>query len=229
MLVQTWGDVLVTSFQQLWIGVAGFVPRLIIAIIVFVIGWVIAMALGKVVDQIIRAIKVDKALQSLGIEEPLARAGMRLDAGAFIGGLVKWFFIIVFLAATAEVLGLSQVTVFLQDVVVQYLPNVFVAALILVAAALIADAAKNVVVGTAKAASLPSAGFLGGVSKWAIWIFAILAALYQLGIVDPLVQSYVPVAGEARALTLCLAFGLGGKETASRYLDRLRSDISNNR
>lgn len=229
MLVQTWGDVLVTSFQQLWIGVAGFVPRLIIAIIVFVIGWVIAMALGKVVDQIIRAIKVDKALQSLGIEEPLARAGMRLDAGAFIGGLVKWFFIIVFLAATAEVLGLSQVTVFLQDVVVQYLPNVFVAALILVAAALIADAAKNVVVGTAKAASLPSAGFLGGVSKWAIWIFAILAALYQLGIVGPLVQTLVTGAVAALALALGLAFGLGGKETASRYLDRLRSDISNNR
>ena len=96
MLVQTWGDVLVVSFQNLWSGVVGFVPRLIVAIIVFVIGWVIAMALGKVIAQIIRAAKVDKALQSIGLEEPLSRAGMRLDAGAFIGGLGKWFFIILF-------------------------------------------------------------------------------------------------------------------------------------
>ncbi len=229
MFVQTWGDVLAASFQELWAGVVGFVPRLIVALIVFVIGWIIAMALGKVVNQIIRAIKVDKALQSLGMEDPLARAGMRLDAGAFIGGLVKWFFIIVFLAATAEVLGLSQVTIFLQEVVVRYLPNVFVAALILVVAALVADATRNVVSGAAKAAHLPSAGFLGGVSKWAVWIFAILAALYQLGIAGPLVQTLVTGAVAALALALGLAFGLGGKETASRYLDRLRSDISNNR
>src|SRR3990167_10913672 len=157
MLVQTWGDVLVVSFQNLWSGVVGFVPRLIVAIIVFVIGWVIAMALGKVIAQIIRAAKVDKALQSIGLEEPLSRAGMRLDAGAFIGGLVKWFFIIVFLAATAEVLGLSQVTIFLQEVVVRYLPNVFVAALILVVAALVADATRNVVSGPAETPPPPAA------------------------------------------------------------------------
>ena len=227
MLVQTWGDVLVASFQNLWSGVVGFVPRLIVAIIVFVIGWVIAMALGKVIAQIIRTAKVDKALQSIGLEEPLSRAGMRLDAGAFIGGLVKWFFIIVFLAATVEVLGLSQVTVFLQEVVLLYLPNVFVAALILVVAALIADAVSRLVSGTAKAASLPSAGFLGGVSKWAIWVFAILAALYQLGIAGPMVQTLFTGVVAALALALGLAFGLGGKEVASKYLERLRSDISN--
>lgn len=227
MLVQTWGDVLIISFQQLWTGVISFVPRLIVALIVFVIGWVIAMALSKVVAQIIRTLKVDKALQSIGLEEPLSRAGIHLDAGAFIGGLVKWFFVIVFLAATVEVLGLSQVTTFLREVVLLYLPNVFVAALILVVAALIADAVSRVVSGSAKAASLPSAGFLGGISKWAIWVFAILAALYQLGIAGPMVQTLFTGVVAALAIALGLAFGLGGKEVASKYLDRLRQEISN--
>ncbi len=226
--VQTWGDVLVVSFQQMWAAVAGFVPRLIAAIIIFIIGWVVAVSLGKVVAQIIRSLKVDKALQSLGMEEPLARAGMRLDVGAFIGGLVEWFFVIVFFAWTVEILGLTQVTIFLQDVVVAYLPNVIVAALILVVAALLADATSRVVAASAKAANLPSSGFLGGISKWAIWVFAILAALYQLGIVGPIIQTLITGAVAALALALGLSFGLGGKEAAAKYIEKLRSEISNN-
>ena len=223
--IQTWGEVLVQEFYETWLGVVGFAPRLIVAIIVFVVGWVIAMALGKVVAQVIHTLKVDKALQSIGVEEPIERAGIKLDVGAFIGALVKWFVIIVFLTATVEVLGLSQVTDFLKDDVLGYLPNVFVAALILVAAALIADAVSRLVTGSAKAAALPSAGFLGGVSKWAIWVFALLAALYQLGIAGPMVQTLFIGVVAALSLALGLAFGLGGKETASKYLERLRQDI----
>ena len=227
MLVQTWGDVLILSFQELWGGVLAFVPKLIVALIVFIIGWVIAVALGKVVDQIIRALKVDMALRSLGLEEPVSRAGMKLDAGAFVGGLVRWFFILVFVLAAVDVLGLSQVTEFLRGVVLTYIPQVIVAALILVAAALLADLSYNVVSGAARAAHLPSAGFLGGVAKWAIWIFAILAALYQLGIAGPLVQTLFTAFVAMVALAGGLAFGLGGKDVAARYLERLRQDISN--
>ncbi len=226
MLLQTWGDVLVASFQQLWTGVVGFVPRLVVAIVVFIIGWIIAVTVGKVVAQIIRSIKVDRALQNLGVEEPLARAGFRLDSGAFIGALVRWFFIIVFLVAAIDVLGLSQVNIFLSDIVLLYLPNVVVAALILVVGALIANAMHRVVVGTAKAAHLPSSGFLGGIAKWSIWIFSILAALFQLGVAGPFVQTLFTAFVAMMALAGGLAFGLGGKEAAARYLEKLREDIS---
>jgi len=179
-----------------------------------------------VVAQVIRAVKVDRALQNLGIEEPLSRAGFRLDAGAFVGGIVRWFIIIVFLVASIDVLGLKQVNIFLSDVVLIYLPNVIVAALILVVAALIADAMQKVVVGAAKAAHLPSSGFLGGVAKWAIWVFAILAALYQLGIAGPLVQTLFVGLVAMLSLAGGLSFGLGGKEAAARYIEKLREDIS---
>ncbi|QQG42953.1 MAG: hypothetical protein HYW15_01955 [Candidatus Giovannonibacteria bacterium] len=229
MLVQTWGDVLVLSFQELWGGVVAFVPKLVVAIIVFIIGWVIAVALGKIVEQIARAIKVDTALKSVGADEVVSRAGMRLDSGAFLGGLVRWFVILVFVLAAVDVLGLSQVTEFLRSVVLAYIPQVIVAALILVAAALLAETVSNVVEGSARAAHLPSARLLGGVAKWAIWIFAILAALYQLGIAGPFVQTLFTAVVAMLALAGGLAFGLGGKEAAARYIDKLRSDISNNR
>ena len=226
MLVQTWGDVLIASFQQLWGGVVAFVPQLIVALIVFVIGWAIAVAVGKVVEQVIRGLKVDMALRSLGVEDAVSRAGMKMDSGAFVGGLVRWFFILVFLLAAIDVLGLSQVTEFLRTVVLTYIPQVIVAALILVAAALLADLAHNVVSGSAKAAGLPSHGFLGGIAKWAIWIFALMTALYQLGIAGPFVQTLFTAFVAMIALAGGLAFGLGGKDAAAKYIERLRSDIS---
>lgn len=229
MLLQTWGDVLVASFQQLWLGVAQFVPRLIVAIIVFIIGWIIAVAIGKVVAQIIRAVKVDKALQGLGLEEPLSRAGFRLDAGAFVGSIVRWFFIIVFLVAAVDVLGLQQLNIFLSDVVLVYLPNVVVAALILVVGALIAESMQRVVTGSVKAAHLPSPGLLGGITKWAIWLFAILASLFQLGIAGPLVQTLFMGLIAMLSLAGGLAFGLGGKDAAARYIEKLREDIANSK
>lgn len=227
MLVQTWGDVLVASFQELWGGVIAFVPKLIIAVVVFLIGWVIAVALGKVVHQIVKAIRVDSALRGLGAETAMQRAGVRLDSGAFVGGLVRWFFILVFLLASIDVLGLSQVTEFLRSVVLTYIPQVIVAALILLAAALLADVVYRVVWGAARAANVPSAGFMAGVSKWAIWIFAILAALYQLGIAGVFVQTLFTAFVAMLAIAGGLAFGLGGRDAAARFIDRLRSDISN--
>lgn len=214
------------SFQQLWGGVIMFIPKFLVAIIIFIIGWIIAVALEKLVVKIIRAFKVDKVFQSLGFEQPLQRAGFRLDIGAFIGGLIKWFLIIVFLVASIDVLGLTQVNAFLRDVVLAYLPNVIVAALILVVAAFIANATSRVVVGSARAANVPSAHVLGGMTKWSIWVFAILAALYQLGIAGVFAQTLFTGFVAMLAIAGGLAFGLGSKDTAGRYVERLRHDIS---
>jgi len=226
---ETWGNVLLMSFQNLWDGVISFLPKLIVALIIFIAGWIIAVALGRLISQLIRTLKVDRALQAIGIEPVLSKAGFKLDTGMFIGGLIKWFFIIVFLVASVDVLGLSQVNVFLSNVVLLYLPNVIVAALILVVAAYLADIAKRIVVGSAKAADVPSAGTFGGIVKWAIWIFAILAALYQLGIAGVFAQTIFTGFVAMLAIAGGLAFGLGGKDAASQYVEKLRKDLKVNK
>ncbi len=226
MVLETWSEVLAVSFQDLWFGIMAFIPKLLLSVIIFIIGWVVAITLDKVIARIIRLFKVDKALQGLGIEKYLERGGFRLDAGAFIGGLVKWFFIIAFLVAALDVLGLTQVNLFLQEIVV-YLPSVIVAALILVASAVIGSTVQRIVTGSAKGAGLPSAGFLGGIAKWAIWIFAILAAMYQLGIAGPFVQTLFTGFVAMVVIAGGLAFGLGGKDVAKSYLEKLHRDVSN--
>ena len=227
MLVQTWGDVLIASFQELWGGVVSFVPKLVVAFVVFLVGWVIAVTLGKVVSQVVRSLKLDSLLRGAGAEAPLSRAGMKLDSGEFLGGLVRWFFIVVLLLGAMDVLGLSQVTEFLRSVVLTYIPQVIVAALILLVAAVLADVVYRIVGGAARAAHLPSAGFLGGIAKWAIWVFAILAALFQLGIAGVFIQTLFTAFVGMVAIAGGLAFGLGGKEAAGRFLDKLRAEISN--
>ncbi len=224
MILQTWGEVLAQSFQDLWLGVVSFVPSLIVAIVIFIAGWVVGALLGRVVSQIVKSLKVDNALRSAGTEAVLNRAGFKLDSGAFLGGLVRWFVIIVFLVAAFDVLGLSQVNDFLQQVVLLYLPQVIVAVMILLIAALVADAMQSVVKGSAKAAEIRSANFLGNVTKWAIWIFAILMALYQLGVAAAFVQTLFTGVVVALALGTGLAFGLGGRDHAGKFLDKISKE-----
>jgi len=226
MSSEVWVMVLTESFQDLWIGFISFVPNLIVAVIIFIIGWVVGAVLGRVVSQIIKSIRVDSVLEGIGVSDVLSKSGFRLDSGAFVGGLVRWFFIIAFLVASFEVLGLSQVTLFLQQVVLSYLPNVIVAALILLVAAVIADAMQKVVVGSAKAADVEHAHFLGGITRWSIWIFAIIIALSHLGIAPQFMYTLFTGFVAMLAIAGGLSFGLGGRDAAERYIEKLRGDIT---
>lgn len=225
MVLTTWADVLSQSFHNLFYGLVAFIPNLVVAIVIFVVGWLVGMGLGRVVAQVVTALRVDQALRSTGIERVLSRAGFQLNSGKFLGFLVEWFFIIVFLVAALDVLHLTTVNLFISDVVLGYLPQVIVAVLILLVAAVIAEAAERVVTGSAKAAALGSAGFLGKVARYSIWIFALLAALAQLNVATAFVQTLFTGVVIAVALAVGLSFGLGGQASAARYLEHLQSEM----
>ncbi|OHB14300.1 MAG: hypothetical protein A2431_02415 [Candidatus Zambryskibacteria bacterium RIFOXYC1_FULL_39_10] len=225
MTIATWSDVLSLSFKNLWLGVIGFVPNLVIAIVIVLLGWGIGVLLGRVVSQVVKAIKVDEALRRAGVEDFLNKGGLNLNAGNFLGALVRWFVILVFLVAAFDILHLSQVTLFLKDIL-NYLPQVIVAVLILIAAGYVADAMKKVVLSSAMTADLTSAGFLATVTKWVIWVFAVLVALSQLGIASGFIQTIFTGLVVALSLGLGLSFGLGGQEAASRVVERVGKEIS---
>lgn len=227
-MINMWSEVLAISFRNLWIGVIDFVPNLVVAIIIFVIGWALGSLFGRVVHQIIKAVKIDEALKKAGVEDFLNRGGVNLNSGAFLGGIVKWFIMLVFLIGAFEVLKLSQVTMFLRDIL-YYLPQVVVAVLILIAASIVADAMKSLVLSSAKSADISSAGFIATVVKWVIWIFAILVALSQLGIASGFVQTIFTGLVVALSLGLGLSFGLGGQEAAARFIERVGREISDKR
>ncbi len=216
MLLQTSGLVLIQSLQSIWFGVVSYLPAIVFALIIFLIGWVLAHLVGSSIKHLIDLTKIDSVLAKTGINEPFNRAGFRFNLGSIVGGIVKWFLIVVFLVAVFDILGLTQLNMFLQQVVLGFLPNVIVAALVILLASVVARTAGRLVAGSAKAAGLQSANFAGSVSTWAIWVFALLIALSQLGIAATLIQTIFIAILAMFALAGGLAFGLGGKEHASR-------------
>jgi hypothetical protein len=227
MVIQTWVQVLQQSFYNLLWGVVSFIPNFVFAVIIFLIGWFVGVLLGRVVDEAIKAIRVDHALRAAGLEDVMHRAGYKLNSGAFVGALVKWFVIIVFLMASLQLLGLAQVTYFLQQIVLSFLPQVIVAVLVLLVAAVVAEVAQGVVAGAARAAGIRSAGFAGTMAKWAIWGFAIIVALSQIGIATAYFQTLFTGLVVALSLAFGLAFGLGGQEAAARFIEKTRDGMSN--
>lgn len=224
--IVSWGDVLKASFQEVWLGVANFIPSFLAAVVLFLVGWLIAVILGRLVAQVIKAIKLDVALRGAGFDKVVERGGFSLNSGEFLGALVKWFFIVVSLVAALEILGLTAVTGYLSTVVLNYLPNVIIAALIILVSVVIAEAVQKLVVSSAKAADISAANVLGMIAKWAIWIFAFMAALTQLEILNNFIQPLFIGIIAAISLALGLSFGLGGRDAAARYIEKVKDNVS---
>lgn len=229
MIVSQSANVLQASFADLWYTVLQFLPQLLAAVVIFIIGWIVGVVLYRVVEQVVKVLRVDDALKAAGLHDAAREAGFTLNVGMLLGTLVQWFVVIVFLVTALEVLGLSRVTTFLSQVVLFYLPQVIAAILILILAAIVAEAARNIIASSAKAAGAHAGNLAGAIAKYAIWITAVLAVLNQLGVASEFVQTLFTGIVVALALGFGLAFGLGGKEAASRTIERVRSEIAHNR
>ncbi len=222
----TWGDVFNVSLQNLWVGFVQFAPKLIVAIIFFAIGWVLGNVIAKALEHVFRSLKIDNLLRSIGVENFFRKAGMNLNSGYFVGEVVKWFVIVVFLIPSLDLVGLNSIKDFLQNDVLNFLPRVIVAALILIIATIVADGLSKTVVASARTMSLTSANMLGVIAKYAVWIFAVIIALGQLGIADYYMS--VLFTGIIAMLSIggALAFGLGGKDAAARFIAKVSEEVS---
>ena len=223
--VQTWGEAITLSLLNLWERFVAFLPALVGAILVFVAGWIVAVALGKAVEHIVKIIRIDDVVEKAGTKGRLRKAGVDFNIAKFFGGLVKWFLILVFLMAATDILHLTQVTSFLNSIVL-YLPNVIVAAVILAVAFLVGNFSYAVIKGSTKVAGIVSATLLATIAKWAIVIFGLLAALIQLGVASSLINTIFIGFIAMLALAGGLAFGLGGKDEATLILKKLRHEIT---
>ncbi len=216
---------IVNSFQELWDRLAVFLPNLIAAVIVLILGWLIASLVGQLVQKVLAMIQIDQLANRLGLDRLSAQVGRKLTLAGLGGWLVKWFVIVVAFVAAADILNLDQVGGFLYDQVIPYFGNVIVAMAILLVGVVAANFLAEVVRGTVRAAGLHVAGALAAVTKWAIVVFAVLAALTQLRIAPTFLQTLFIGVVAMLSLAGGLAFGLGGRDHARKVLDDVERNL----
>ncbi len=208
------GEAIFVSTQNLIIQVVNYIPQLVAAIIVFIIGLLIAWALGGAAKRLIRLTPIDKWFNDSSIKNQL---NIRMDISRLLGKIVKWFFIIVTLIAVADVLQIPQINTFLNEFLL-YIPNVLAAVLILVVGFMLAEFVAKIVGGALAVSSIDGRQktFLVGVTRYSLIVFVILAALAQLQIVPKLIQ--IITAG--LSLAVALAVGLGAKDLVKEWLEK---------
>jgi len=190
MTAQNWTEVTVNSLQGLWMSVINFLPSLIGALVVLIVGLIVAAVIRAIVQKIIDSIKVDALLKKIGLGPHFERGGLQINSGKFVGLLVYWFLIIVFVLAAADILQLWGLSAFLQSVVA-YLPNIIVAVLIMLAAVVLANFLRSLVRASVASARLHGSKFLGSLTWWVVIVFGLLAALIQLGIATVIINTLV--------------------------------------
>jgi hypothetical protein len=217
-------DAISMSLRDLYLRFINFLPNFLVAVIILVVGWVVAVFVAKIIKQILHTIKLDEIGDKLGLDEVSARTGMKMTVSGTVAWLVKWFLLIAVFLAAAEILGLTQISAFLNQVLL-YIPNVIAGAAILLVGTMMARFLANLVRHSVQAAGLASADLLAAVTQWAVMIFTVLATLSQLQVAKPFVDTLFTGIIAMLAIAGGLAFGLGGRDHATKVLNKIEKDI----
>ncbi|MDP3991206.1 MAG: hypothetical protein Q8P63_02850 [Candidatus Nealsonbacteria bacterium] len=223
-MVLDWYSVTIDALQGLWQGFIEFMPALIGAFIILIIGWFFSVGVARLVTELLKKIRFNRIFERGIWKQALAMAEFKVDAASFIGVIIKWTLVIVFLVAAVKILGLDDFAGFLKSVL-GYLPNVVVASFIFVVAVVISDILEKVVRATVESTNVNYGHIVGVIIRWSIWIFAILAILLQLRVTPTLIQTLFTGLVAVIVISAGLAFGLGGKEIATEVLRDLHRKL----
>lgn len=207
------------SLQTFMNQLAGYLPQLIGAILILIIGWIIAKIVRRIVIRGLRLIRFDMLTEKSGVDRFLVEGGIRMTAVDVIGKLVYWMLLLIIFLAAMNSLGLQVASELLNQVVL-YVPNVIVATIILIVGSFLARFVQGVLGVYLKNVGVIGAGAMSTIAHWAILIFAISIALDQLGIGRELVASAFQIAFGAFCLALAIAFGLGARSWAANVVNK---------
>jgi hypothetical protein len=203
------------SFTQALNTFISFLPSLLVAFIVLVVGWFIASFLARLIARGLNAIGLERAVEQSGIGRFIEQSGARWTMSEIIAALIKWSIFLVFIQAAASLLGMAQITAIINSVVL-FIPKLIVALAIIVIGSLIARFVAGLVRGSLAEMEVGGAVLFAKLTQYTIIGFAIVAAFNQIGVAQTVVNTLLIGLIGSLALAFGLAFGLGGREVASK-------------
>jgi len=213
--VQNMGDAVLLSVTEALQNFLGFLPQLVGAIIILVLGWIIAGLLAGLVERILKTIGFERAAESTGIAGFVKQAGSDWTVSKVVAEIVKWFIRLIALQAAASILGMTQISAIINSILL-WLPNLIVALAIIVLGAFLANFVSKIVRGAVGKMGFDNPDLIANIAKFAIIGFAVIAAVDQLGIAETVVNTLLIGVVAALAAAFALAFGLGGQRVAGQ-------------
>ncbi len=198
---------------------AGYLPQLIGAVLILIVGWIVAKVIRRIVVKGLRIIRFDRLTEKSGIDSFLMEGGIRLTATDVLGSLVYWMLMLIIFLAVMNSLGL-QIASSLLNQIILYIPNVIVATIIVIIGSFLAKFVQGALLVYLKNIKVAGAQGMSRIAQYAILVFAASIALDQLGIGRELVASAFQIAFGAFCLALALAFGLGGRDWAAKVMKK---------
>jgi hypothetical protein len=220
-----WGNLIVEPVREMLAKIMAYLPLLLGALLILIVGWIIARIIRSMVNGVLKVARFDALADKAGISEVLRKGDIKTTAREVVSSLVYWLIIIMVLVMAANALGLPKASDILSSLFA-YVPKVIAALLVLVVAMFLANLVSGIVQIAAANAHLPKPDLLAKISRWAIIIFAVTISLAQLGIAALLVTTTFNIILGGIVLALALAFGLGGKDAAAKYLEELKQERS---
>ncbi|WP_300729243.1 mechanosensitive ion channel domain-containing protein [Pseudomonas sp.] len=217
MELDLWTQSLVTAMTALWTKIANFIPNLFGALVVVLLGFVVAKLLDTLLSKLLAKLGLDRLMGGTGLTKILGRAGIRVPISTLIGKIVYWFILLIFLVSAAQSLGLERVSATL-DIFTLYLPKVFGALLVLLVGVLVAQLLNGLVRGAAESVGFEYAGGLGRVAQGLVIIISISVAISQLEVKTDLLNHVIVIVLITVGLAVALAMGLGSREIAGQIL-----------
>jgi small-conductance mechanosensitive channel len=208
---------LVGAMAAVWAKVAVFIPNLIVAMVLVLLGFVLAKLLDTLLSKVLAKIGLDRLMAGTGLTKLLARVGIQVPVSTLIGKIIYWFVLLVFLVSAVDQLGLERVSATL-DVLALYVPKVFGAALILLAGVLAAQLLSGLVRGAAEGVGLEYANGLGRVAQWLIIVISLSVAIGQLEVKTELLNNVIAIVLISVGAAAALALGLGSRQIAGQIL-----------
>jgi len=218
-------NLIAEPIRQMLTRILAYLPVLLGALLILLTGWLVASAIKRVIDWLLKAVRFDTLADKAGISEVLEKGDLGISARELISRLVYWLIMILVLVMTVDALGLPKSSDVLTSLFA-YVPKVIAALLVLIVAMFLASFVSGIVRMAAGNANLPKPQLLANMSRWAIIIFAVTIAMVELDIAPLLVATTFNIILGGVVLALALAFGLGGKDAAARYLEELREKRS---
>lgn len=219
--LQSWADAVQSGVGEAIRKVAAALPEVLAALVVLLIGVVVAYVLKQVVVRLLKAVNLKDIASKAGWNQVFQG---KYDVVDLLGDFVKWFFIVVFLLQALAILGIEEVSDLVGDLL-GYIPNVLAAAAVVFVGFVVADLTARVVANAARAMGASTSRLMANISRWSIGTVVVFTALAQLGVNTLFLERVFTGIVVALALASGLAFGLGGKEMARDLLDNFSKGV----